>query len=152
MLSSHDLWWNGPPWLKSFSTTWPKRDPAMSVDATTARKKFPQKREKSPYIMWIVRIVPTIVELDSASPSDSLCSKIYEKFEAKKKFVTWEKTIYRGFRVARSHPPLIPIRTKSSLFERMQFIEQERTDSKVQCTKSIKTYARRRFSTWRAVT
>ncbi|KAH0952414.1 hypothetical protein HN011_011405 [Eciton burchellii] len=26
MLSSHDLWWNGPPWLKSASTTWPKRD------------------------------------------------------------------------------------------------------------------------------
>jgi hypothetical protein len=35
MLSSHDLWWNGPPWLKSASTTWPKRDPAMTDDAVS---------------------------------------------------------------------------------------------------------------------
>jgi len=38
MLSSHDLWWNGPPWLKSVSTTWPKRDPVMPVDATIAEE------------------------------------------------------------------------------------------------------------------
>jgi len=35
---SHDLWWNGPPLLKRASTTWPKRDPAMSVDTTTEKE------------------------------------------------------------------------------------------------------------------
>jgi len=34
MLSSHDLWWNGPPWLKDSSTTWPRRDPEMSDEQT----------------------------------------------------------------------------------------------------------------------
>jgi len=38
MLLSHDLWWNGPTWLKRSSTTWPKRDPTTSVDETTAKE------------------------------------------------------------------------------------------------------------------
>jgi len=47
MLSSHDLWWNGPPWLKNASTTWPKRDPAMPDDATTAEKISAEARKNT---------------------------------------------------------------------------------------------------------
>ncbi|KAH0950317.1 hypothetical protein HN011_002311, partial [Eciton burchellii] len=51
MLLSHDLWWNGPAWLRRSSTMWPKRDPAMSVDETTSKEIF---TERSSYNMWIV--------------------------------------------------------------------------------------------------
>jgi len=48
MLSSHDLWWNGPTWLKGSSITWPRRDLEMSDEQTRP-----------------------------VSPSESLCSKVY---------------------------------------------------------------------------
>jgi len=45
MLLSHDLWWNGPAWLKCSSTTWPKRDPVMSVDETIAKEISTEARK-----------------------------------------------------------------------------------------------------------
>jgi len=45
MLLSHDLWWNGPAWLRRSSTTWPRRDPAMSVDETTSKEISTEARK-----------------------------------------------------------------------------------------------------------
>jgi len=93
-----------------------------------------------------MEVATTIFKLDSANANDSLCSEIYWKFETKKEFATREETTDRGFRVARSHPPLVPTRPESLLFKRMECIEQEQADSKIQCTKSIKLYSGRRFT------
>jgi len=34
----HGLWWNGPSWLRSDSTNWPKHDPATPTDAAIAER------------------------------------------------------------------------------------------------------------------
>jgi len=45
MLLPHDLWWNGPAWLKRSSTMWPKRDLAMSVDETASKEISTEARK-----------------------------------------------------------------------------------------------------------
>jgi hypothetical protein len=51
-LSTHDLWWNGSPWLKRASTIYyyrPKRDSAMLADAATAEEISAEVRKTTSY-------------------------------------------------------------------------------------------------------
>jgi len=48
---------------------------------------------------------------------------------------------------------MVPTRPKGLFFKGVERAEQKRVDSKLQCTKDLKTYVRRGFTTppWRAV-
>ena len=39
-LIEHELWWNGPEWLRSVSTNWPKQSPISTAEETEEEKKI----------------------------------------------------------------------------------------------------------------
>jgi len=46
-LTAHEIWWNGPSWLKNDSANWPKHDPAISTDAVITERISAEARSVS---------------------------------------------------------------------------------------------------------
>jgi hypothetical protein len=130
MLSSHDLWWNGPTWLRR-SSTWPRHNPAMPVDETTAKEISTETRKvivhhvdctsewelPQQYSSWtqlvrvtayILRFIKNSQRKKNSQPKRKLPIEVSELREA-------------------TH---VPNSTENSFFKGVECIEQEQSDSK----------------------